>query len=96
MFRRNFIQLITLAGAAGLTNSPSVAASHVTTVSYRVKGFTCVTCAVGLDTLLKQQKGVKQSKSTYPEGVVTITFDPALITESSLKDAIAELGFNVV
>ncbi len=81
MFRRKFLQLITVAGVAGLTNLDAVASSRTVTVSYQVRGFTCVTCAVGLDTILKREPGIAGSHSTYPEGKVTVTFHPEQITE---------------
>ena len=89
MFRRNFIQQISLASAGvGLAQ-----ASSNQTVTYRVKGFTCPTCAVGLDTLLRRQAGVIQSKSTYPGSTTVIEFNPRLVTDKSLKEFISELGF---
>jgi hypothetical protein len=89
MFRRNFIQQITLASAGiGLAE-----ASTNQTVTYHVRGFTCPTCAVGLDTMLRHESGVIQSKSTYPGGITVIEFNPRLTTEKSLKEFISELGF---
>jgi Cu+-exporting ATPase len=70
-------------------------AAATTTVTYHVKGFSCITCATGLDTLLSQQKGVVSSKSTYPEGKVTVAFDPNRATEQAIVAFITELGFTV-
>ena len=89
MFRRNFIQRITLAGAGVSVTS----ARQSKTVTYRVKGFTCPTCAVGLDTMLRRQTGVMRCKSSYPDAMTVIEFDPHLVTEKSLEAFIAELGF---
>jgi copper chaperone CopZ len=94
MIRRQFIQLATFAGV-GLTAVGAVTAGEKRTVTYRVKGFTCITCAVGLDTMLSRHKGIVHSHSTYPEGIVTIEFHPSLITESSIKSFISEMGFTV-
>jgi Cu+-exporting ATPase len=66
------------------------------TVIYQVEGFSCVTCAVGLDTLLSKQKGILASKSTYPEGKVTVRFDSDAVDEKSIEGFIAEMGFTVV
>ena len=99
MFRRQFVQLIaalgtgSLASIAAVTQSAKPEASE--TVTYHVKGFSCITCAVGLDTLLKEKKGVAWSKSSYPDGIVIIKFDPKEVTEASLKACIAEMGFTV-
>jgi copper chaperone CopZ len=95
MIRRQFIRMATLAGASGLTAMASAKNGDTRTVSYHIKGFSCVTCAVGLDTILGQHEGVIRSKSTYPEGVATITFDPGRTTETAIKNVIAEMGFTV-
>lgn len=67
MVRRQFIQLATLAGVSGLATIGAVTATETRTVTYRVKGFSCITCAVGLDTMLSRHKGIVRSESTYPE-----------------------------
>jgi copper chaperone CopZ len=95
MFRRQFIQRITLAGAGGLTATGAAEAGQGKTVTYRIKGFTCIACAVGLETMLRQQKGIRRAEASYPKASVLIAFDPALIDEKSLKDYIAEMGFGV-
>jgi copper chaperone CopZ len=95
MFRRQFLQIIPLATAVGLAPLKAVAQGRSEVVTYRVKGFSCVTCATGLDTMLSQQKGVASSKSTYPEGIVKIAFDPEEISKNQIAAFIAELGFTV-
>jgi copper chaperone CopZ len=94
MFRRSFIQRITLASASvGVAAVTTLQAGSSKTVTYRIKGFTCVTCAVGLDTMLQRQKGVVHSKSSYPDATTVIEFDPNLVTEKSLREFIGEMGF---
>ncbi len=95
MQRRRFVQMMTLAGAGSLVAVEAVNAGTTKSVSWRVKGFTCVTCAVGLETMLRQQKGVKWVKATYPEAQVVIQYDPSSVTEATLKEFISELGFSV-
>ena len=95
MFRRHFMQRITFAGAGGLASVGAMEAREIRKVTYRVKGFSCITCAVGLDTLLSKQKGILTSKSTYPEGRVTVKFDRDAIEEKSIEGFIAEMGFIV-
>jgi Cu+-exporting ATPase len=96
MVRRNFLQRLTIAGTGAFAVLGKAGAAESRTVAYRIKGFTCVTCAVGLDTLLRQQKGVLRSESSYPEATSVIVFDPSAITEKDLKAFIAEMGFSVV
>jgi copper chaperone CopZ len=95
MIRRQFVQLVAALGATGVTALATTDATRTETVTYVVKGFSCVTCAVGLDTMLQKQKGVSWSKSTYPDGIVKIEFDPRDIKEESLKAFISEMGFRV-
>ena len=93
MLRRRFIQLMTVAGAGSLATIPALEASDTKTITYKVQGFTCITCAVGLETLLRQQKGVVWVKASYPDASATIKYQPAAVTEDQLKAFIAEMGF---
>lgn len=105
MIRRKFIKLATLTGATGfaslgaleaLRKDPSQGApdaKDTQTVTWYVRGFTCVTCAVGLETILGRKKGVVAASATYPQGMVTIQYHPRFVTQQDLRSAIAELGF---
>jgi copper chaperone CopZ len=93
MQRRRFVQLMTLAGAGRLVAVEAAQVGTTKSVSWQVKGFTCVTCAVGLETMLRKQKGVKWAKVTYPDALVVIQYDPSSVTETALRDFISELGF---
>lgn len=103
MIRRQFLKLATLTGATGLVSFGALdavekkteAATHlpIQTVDWNITGFTCVTCAVGLETMLRPQKGVVSVVASYPRAHVTIHFHPDLITEASLRSFIADLGF---
>lgn len=95
MIRRRFLQLVALSGAGALAPLAVMEAAETKTITYMVKGFTCPTCAVGLDTLLGRQKGVVSSSSTYPEGKVTVRFHPTVVTDAAIKGFIAEMGFTV-
>jgi copper chaperone CopZ len=93
MFRRRFLQLATLASVGGLAPLEAMAAEKGQTAIFHVKGFSCVTCATGLDTMLGQEKGILSSKSNYPEGKVTVSFNPKQTSEKAIIDFIASLGF---
>ena len=95
MFRRRFFKVMTLATAGGLVPLEAMAAGASKIVTYRVSGFSCITCATGLDAMLRQQKGITSSASTYPQGIATIAFDPEQITEKTIMAFIASLGFTV-
>jgi copper chaperone CopZ len=95
MFRRHFMQRITLAGAGGLASIGTTEARASRKVTYRVKGFSCVTCAVGLETMLRQEKGIARAEASYPDAKVTIEFDPQLVTGNWLRAFISDKGFTV-
>jgi Cu+-exporting ATPase len=88
MIRRTFIQRI-----AGSLGAIEAAASGTKTVTYRIEGFSCVTCAVGLDAMLRERKGIVRSKSSYPDRTAAIEFNPELVTEKQIEAFIGELGF---
>ncbi len=88
MERRDFIQRIAAGGAA----TAAQGAADKTAV-FQVKGFTCVTCAIGLEVVLKGLKGVRTCKATYPEGKVTVGYDAAAVTEDKILALIGKTGF---
>jgi copper chaperone CopZ len=95
MFRRQFVQFIATISASSVATIAAADAKGLKAVTFLVKGFSCVTCAVGLDTTLGKLKGVISSKSSYPDGIAQIQFDPKEITQNALKAAIEEMGFTV-
>ena len=97
MLRRKFFQVMTIATTGALTPLEAIPATVTPKkiVTYHVRGFSCITCATGLDTMLAKQKGIASSSSTYPEGIATIGFDPDQISEVQIKDFISSLGFTL-
>jgi len=107
MIRRQFLKLATLTSATGLASLGALdafekkEANNLTdatgaeTVNWRVHGFSCVTCAMGLQVMLQQQKGVKYAQAAYPSGIVTIQFHPHEVSEAALRSVVAGTGFTV-
>ena len=95
MFRRRFFKLVTMATTGVIAPLEVLSAGASKIVTYQVRGFSCVTCATGLDTMLRQEKGIVSSVSTYPQGMATISFDPEQTNEKAIKEFIASLGFTV-
>src|ERR1700753_4082667 len=95
MLRRKFFQVMTVATTGALAPLEALPASPKKVVIYHVRGFSCFTCATGLDTMLRREKGIASSSSTYPEGVATTGFAPDQTSEQQIKDFIASLGFTV-
>ena len=95
MIRRNFLRMLAVAGAGSVSVLGMAAAGEKRAVSYHVEGFTCVTCAIGLDTMLTRLHGVVRSHSSYPEGAVNIDYHPHLVSEETRKQCIRDAGFTV-
>jgi copper chaperone CopZ len=97
MLRRKFFKVMTIATTGALTPLEAIPATATPkkVVTYHVRGFSCITCATGLDTMLAKEKGIASSSSTYPEGIATIGFDPDQISEQQIKSFISSLGFTV-
>jgi len=77
--------------AASLANAGKATESQSAT--YKVKGFTCVTCAVGLEVMLRQQRGRHQGQRQLSRSKVTIGFDKNLTSEKALKGFIVSADF---
>ena len=93
MIRRRFLGLATLAGVGGLVTMEGMDLTEQKTVTFRISGFTCITCAVGLETLLQKEKGVTRVKASYPASMATITYRPGVTSESALVAFIESVGF---
>jgi Cu+-exporting ATPase len=98
MNRRFFIQALAGSGA-GLTLLESAAATTTyqenASVTWIVKGFTCATCAVGLQAILERRQGIARAVAAYPSGKVEIGFDSHVVAASEIKRLIEEAGFKV-
>jgi copper chaperone CopZ len=96
MIRRRFLGLITLAGASGATALTKAAQSRsdVKTTTFRVTGFTCITCATGLETLLGREAGVLAVKASYPEGIASVRYDARSTSDDQIQRTIEAMGFH--
>jgi Cu+-exporting ATPase len=102
MDRRRFLCGLTAAGTAASfeigcgsptpTRGDAFANARVT---YQVKGFTCITCAVGLETMLRAVRGVAEASASYERKTVTIAFDDRATGEDALKQFISDCGFSI-
>jgi Cu+-exporting ATPase len=98
MDRRKFLCRVTAAGTGagiGAAAAPPSKAKENAAVTYSVKGFTCITCAVGLEVMLRGFRGVTRATASYPENKVSIGYDSRQVTEKTLKAFIAKCGFSV-
>ena len=91
MDRRKFLRGLT--ATAGVVQAATPRETRL--VHWNVKGFYCVTCAVGLEVMLKDVAGVTRARALWPSGQVTVGFDDRLITERKLREFVGKCGFSV-
>ncbi len=61
-----------------------------------VEGMSCQAgCANGIDNMLRQQKGILKSKTTYATGTSLIWYDKKIINEKEIMALIEDRGFKV-
>lgn len=101
MERRNFLRTVVIgsgtgAGLAALERQKKQAAKlEWPKVEWRVEGFYCPTCAIGLETLLQRNEAIGSVTAEYPSGRVRIGYDAAKITPATIAALIEEAGFKV-
>ncbi len=103
MDRRNFLCKVTAVGTAAASVAVADAApakpaavKETRAVTWKVKGFTCITCSVGLEVMLRGLHGVTRASASYPASNVVIGFDEHATNEKSLKEFIEVCGFTLV
>ncbi len=60
-----------------------------------VKGMTCASCEMHIESSLKKISGVHSVKASYSEGNAKIEYDPAKVNRDRLVTAINETGYSV-
>jgi len=64
-------------------------------VELPVKGMTCTSCEIHIETTLKKLPGVRAVKASYADSNAKIEFDPGKVTRDQLVAAINESGYTV-
>lgn len=64
-------------------------------IEIAVEGMTCGGCVSSVQNALRRRPGVLQATANLDGGLVTVEFDPSLITRSGLEAAITDAGFEV-
>lgn len=63
---------------------------------YPVTGMSCAACATSVQTILEAQEGVKEASASYASNEAVIEFDPKIITQEALREALQAVGYDLV
>lgn len=62
----------------------------------KLSGLHCTSCAVNIDLTVEDIPGVKNSDTNYAKSESEVTFDPAQTDIKAIKNAIHNLGYQVI
>lgn len=91
MIRRTFLGLTAAAGGLAVLRAAEKPETKI--AIYKVEGFWCPTCSVGLETLLTREKGILGATAAYPEGKTVVTYDARHISPAAIQALIESMGF---
>ena len=66
------------------------------TVTLKITGMHCVSCAINIDFELEDLEGVKESTTNYAKQVSAVTYDPDKIKAEKIIAVITKLEYGVV
>jgi copper chaperone CopZ len=62
-------------------------------IKFQLEGITCTGCAEDMENILRDKDGVINVSVNYAEGTVHIEYEPGVIDEKDLFEAVSKLGF---
>jgi copper chaperone CopZ len=66
------------------------------TVTLKIEGMNCSSCANTIKTLVEGEPGVQVATVSFDEGQARILYDPQTVNEDRLVAAVEKAGFRVV
>lgn len=66
------------------------------TVTLKVEGLRCASCAASVSSLLGAHAGVRGADVSFEEGRARVLYDPATTSEDRLVEVVEKRGFRVV
>ena len=63
------------------------------TVTLKITGMHCVSCAINIDFELEDLEGVKEATTNYAKQQTVITYDPEITSIKKIKDIYKKLDY---
>jgi len=67
--------------------------SQLETISLKISGMHCTSCALSIDGALEDLPGVSEAHTQYAQEKTTIAYDPQKVDQKAFIKAIKELGY---
>ena len=66
------------------------------TITYKISGMHCTSCAMDIDFELEDLNGVKEAKTNYAKQEAMVNYDPKMVTSEQIMAVVKELGYEIV
>lgn len=63
------------------------------TVTFKIDGMHCASCAMNIDGELEDTEGVMLATTNYAKSKTVISYDPSKVTQDKLKEVIESLDY---
>ena len=63
---------------------------------FPVTGLSCASCAISVESMLKEQKGVTSASVNYANSSAQVEFEPAIVQSEDLKTIIQSIGYDLL
>lgn len=65
------------------------------TVTFKIKGMHCMSCAINIDGALEDTEGVLSAETKYATAKTVVNFDPAKVSSKKIKSVIKSLDYSI-
>lgn len=67
--------------------------SHLTTITLKIAGMHCTSCALNIDGALEDTEGVIEASTSYAKGQTVVSFDPTKVQPAQLQVVVRDTGY---
>jgi len=60
---------------------------------FKINNMHCTACAINIDFELEDLEGIKMAKTNYARAQTEVEYDPKLLTEKKIIEAIKKVGY---
>ncbi len=72
---------------------PKKTNKNLETITLKLSGLHCTSCATNIDLTLEDLPGVVSSNTSYAKSELKVSFDPSQIKTDKIRSSISKLGY---